>query len=295
MDLRISNLTKDFNGFKAVNNFSYSLNCGVYGLLGVNGAGKTTLMRMLTTLMKPTSGEILWDGKDVFAMDGQYRVLLGYLPQDFGYYPDFSVYDYLMYIAALKGIRPAVAKQRVKELLKQVGLVKARNKKMKTLSGGMKRRAGIAQAMLNDPKILILDEPTAGLDPSERIRFRNLISELSEDRIVLLSTHIVSDIEYIANEILLMKDGCITMSGTAEEIVASMPERVWTFSVPKAQIDAYLKAYKVANIKTIPGGAELRVLSTVRPNSAAVEAEPNLEDAFLYHFGESAGEDDGTV
>ena len=137
MDLRISNLTKDFDGFKAVNNFSFSMDCGVYGLLGVNGAGKTTLMRMLTTLMKPTSGQITWDGEDVFAMDGQYRMLLGYLPQDFGYYPDFSVYDYLMYIAALKGIRPAVAKQRVKELLKQVGLVKARNKKMKTLSGGM--------------------------------------------------------------------------------------------------------------------------------------------------------------
>ena len=163
MDLRISNLTKDFDGFKAVNNFSYQMDCGVYGLLGVNGAGKTTLMRMLTTLMKPTSGHITWDGENVFAMDGKYRMLLGYLPQDFGYYPDFSVYDYLMYIAALKGIRPAVAKQRVKELLKQVGLVKSRNKKMKTLSGGMKRRAGIAQAMLNDPKILILDEPTAGL------------------------------------------------------------------------------------------------------------------------------------
>ena len=295
MDLRISNLTKDFDGFKAVNNFSYQMDCGVYGLLGVNGAGKTTLMRMLTTLMKPTSGIITWDGEDIIAMDGKYRALLGYLPQDFGYYPDFSVYDYLMYIAALKGIRPAVAKQRVKELLKQVGLVKSRNKKMKTLSGGMKRRAGIAQAMLNDPKILILDEPTAGLDPSERIRFRNLISELSEDRIVLLSTHIVSDIEYIANEILLMKDGCITMSGTASEFVHSMPERVWTFSVPKAQIDAYLKAYKVANIKTVPGGAELRVLSTACPHSAAMEVEATLEDVFLYYFGESAGNDDGTV
>ena len=271
------------------------MDCGVYGLLGVNGAGKTTLMRMLTTLMTPTSGQISWDGEDVFAMDGKYRMLLGYLPQDFGYYPDFSVYDYLMYIAALKGIRPAVAKQRVKELLKHVGLVKARNKKMKNLSCGMKRRAGIAQAMLNDPKILILDEPTAGLDPSERIRFRNLISELSGDRIVLLSTHIVSDIEYIANEILLMKDGCITISGTASEVVYSMPERVWTFSVPKAQIDAYLRAYKVANIKTIPGGAELRVLSITCPHSAAMEVETTLEDVFLYYFGESAGNDDGTI
>jgi len=295
MELTIQNLTKEFGTLHAVDNVNFTMTNGVYGLLGVNGAGKTTLMRMLTTLIKPTSGEILWDGQDVFALDGQYRKLLGYLPQDFGYYPDFSIYDYLMYIASIKGIRPAVAKERVKLLLKQVGLVRARHKKMKTLSGGMKRRAGIAQAMLNDPKILILDEPTAGLDPSERIRFRNLISELSEDRIVLLSTHIVSDIEYIANEILLMKDGCITMSGTAEEIVASMPEKVWTFTVPKAQIDAYLKAYKVANVKTVPGGAELRVLSPVRPNSAAVEAEPNLEDAFLYHFGESAGEDDGTV
>jgi len=295
MELTIQNLTKEFGTLHAVDNVNFTMTNGVYGLLGVNGAGKTTLMRMLTTLIKPTSGEILWDGQDVFALDGQYRKLLGYLPQDFGYYPDFSIYDYLMYIASIKGIRPAVAKERVKLLLKQVGLVRARHKKMKTLSGGMKRRAGIAQAMLNDPKILILDEPTAGLDPSERIRFRNLISELSEDRIVLLSTHIVSDIEYIANEILLMKDGCITMSGTAEEIVASMPEKVWTFTVPKAQIDAYLKAYKVANVKTVPGGAELRVLSPVRPNSSAVEAEPNLEDAFLYHFGESAGEDDGVL
>ena len=263
MELTIQNLTKEFGTLRAVDHVNFTMTNGVYGLLGVNGAGKTTLMRMLTTLIKPTSGEILWDGQDVYAMDGQYRKLLGYLPQDFGYYPDFSIYDYLMYIASIKGIRPTVAKERVKLLLKQVGLVRARHKKMKTLSGGMKRRAGIAQAMLNDPKILILDEPTAGLDPSERIRFRNLISELSEDRIVLLSTHIVSDIEYIANEILLMKDGCITMSGTAEEIVASMPEQVWTFTVPKAQIDAYLKAYKVANVKTVPGGAELRVLSPV--------------------------------
>ena len=295
MELEFSNLTKEFGQFRAVNEVSYTMQNGVYGLLGVNGAGKTTLMRMLTTLMKPTSGQITWDGQDIFEMDGKYRKLLGYLPQDFGFYPDFSVYDYLMYIAALKGIRPAVAKQRVKELLKQVGLIKARHKKMKTLSGGMKRRAGIAQAMLNDPRILILDEPTAGLDPSERIRFRNLISELSEDRIVLLSTHIVSDVEYIANEILLMQDGQLTMSGTSEEVIASMPEQVWTFHVPKAQIETYLKSYKVANVKTVPGGAELRVLSPVQPNPSAVEVEPTLEDVFLYYFGESAGDNDGTV
>ena len=295
MDLRISNLTKDFDGFKAVNNFSYSMDCGVYGLLGVNGAGKTTLMRMLTTLMKPTSGQITWDGEDVFAMDGKYRMLLGYLPQDFGYYPDFSVYDYLMYIAALKGIRPAVARQRVKELLKQVGLVKARNKKMKTLSGGMKRRAGIAQAMLNNPKILILDEPTAGLDPSERIRFRNLISELSEERIVLLSTHIVSDIEYIANEILLMKDGQLVISGTSEDIIDSMSESVWISRVSKSSIDVCLKRFKVSNVKTVPGGAEIRIISRNQPTENAIQVDATLEDVFLYYFGERAGEEDDTV
>lgn len=295
MELKITNLTKEFQDIKAVDCVSYSMGCGVYGLLGVNGAGKTTLMRMLTTLMKPTAGSITWDGRDIFQMDGEYRRFLGYLPQDFGYYPDFSVYDYLMYIASIKGIRPGVAKQRVKVLLKQVGLVKARNRKMKTLSGGMKRRAGIAQAMLNDPKILILDEPTAGLDPSERIRFRNLISELAEERIVLLSTHIVSDVEYIANEILLMKNGEITMSGTAEEVIASMPQRVWRCVVPKTKIETYLKAFQVSNVKTVPGGAELRILSANPPAENAVPEEATLEDVFLYYFGERAGDDNGDV
>lgn len=295
MELTISDLTKDFGSFRAVDQVTFTMHSGVYGLLGVNGAGKTTLMRMLTTLIHPTGGEIRWDGQDVFRMDSAYRKLLGYLPQDFGYYPDFSIYDYLMYIASIKGIRPAAAKQRALRLLKQVGLSQAGHKKMKTLSGGMKRRVGIAQAMLNDPKILILDEPTAGLDPNERIRFRNLISELSEDRIVLLSTHIVSDIEYIASKILLMKDGRITLSGTAEEVIASMPERVWLFSVPREQVDRYLAAYRVSNLKTTPAGATLRVLSAECPAAGAVETAATLEDVFLHYFGESAGDSDGTV
>lgn len=295
MELTISDLTKDFGSFRAVDQVTFTMHSGVYGLLGVNGAGKTTLMRMLTTLIHPTGGEIRWDGQDVFRMDSAYRKLLGYLPQDFGYYPDFSIYDYLMYIASIKGIRPAAAKRRALRLLKQVGLSQAGHKKMKTLSGGMKRRVGIAQAMLNDPKILILDEPTAGLDPNERIRFRNLISELSEDRIVLLSTHIVSDIEYIASEILLMKDGRITLSGTAEEVIASMPERVWLFSVPREQVDRYLAAYRVSNLKTTPAGATLRVLSAECPAIGAVETAATLEDVFLHYFGESAGDSDGTV
>lgn len=225
-------------------------------------------------------------------MDGEYRKLLGYLPQDFGYYPDFSVWDYLMYISSIKGIRPVVAKQRVDLLLKQVGLDKARNKKMKKLSGGMKRRAGIAQAMLNNPKILILDEPTAGLDPNERIRFRNLISELAEERIVLLSTHIVSDVEYIANDIMLMKDGQIMLSGTSEELIASMPEGVWSCTLKREQVSDYMEKYKVSNVKTVSGGTELRMISADPPAEDAIPEAASLEDVFLYYFGEKAGADD---
>lgn len=289
MELNIESLTKEFQGFCAVNQFSYTMHSGVYGLLGVNGAGKTTLMRMLCTLLKPTAGSISWNGKDIFQLDGGYRKVLGYLPQDFGYYPDFSVNDYLMYIASIKGMRPAVAKNRTKQLLKQVGMSKSAHQKMKKLSGGMKRRIGIAQAMLNDPQILILDEPTAGLDPNERIRFRNLISELSEERLVLLSTHIVSDIEYIANEIILMKEGALINAGSPEAILSSMPEQVWSLTLPKAEAAYYLERYKVSNIKTEHGNAALRLISDHKPNPQAVLETAALEDVFLYYFGEKAG------
>lgn len=295
MELKLEHVTKEFKDFKAVSDVSYTMHNGVYGLLGVNGAGKTTTMRMLCTLLKPSVGRITYDGRDIFEMDGEYRKILGYLPQDFGYYPDFSVQDYLMYIASIKGLSPALARKRVKELLEKVGLSKAKNKKMKKLSGGMKRRAGIAQAMLNDPKILILDEPTAGLDPNERIRFRNLISELSEDRMVLLSTHIVSDVEYIAGEILLMKDGEFAHSGTVYELTSSIPARVWNVKVAKTEVDTYMKQKKVANIKTVPEGVELRILSEHRPHPEAVEEEVSLEDVFLYYFGEKAGEENGIL
>lgn len=295
MELKISEVTKRFQDMTAVSQVSYTLSNGVYGLLGVNGAGKTTLMRMLCTLIKPSEGTITWSGQDIFSLDEEYRKLLGYLPQDFGYYPDFTVWDYLMYIASIKGIRPMVAKQRVDMLIRQVGLDNARNKKMKKLSGGMKRRAGIAQAMLNNPKILILDEPTAGLDPNERIRFRNLISELAEERIVLLSTHIVSDVEYIANDILLMKDGQIVMSGTTEDLIASMPERVFSCTLTREQVNDYMRKYKVSNVKMVAGGTELRVLSAEPPTERAVMETPALEDVFLYYFGEKAGMDDVQV
>lgn len=292
MKLELDDLTKKFGGFTAVNHINLTMTNGVYGLLGVNGAGKTTLMRMLCTLLKPTSGRILCNGKDIFEMDSEYRKLLGYLPQEFGFYPEFTVEEYLLYIAALKGIRPIVAKKRVKELLAKVGLTKAARKKMKKLSGGMKRRAGIAQAMLNNPKILILDEPTAGLDPNERIRFRNLISELSEERLVLLSTHIVSDIEYIANEILLMKDGKLMHKGTKDEVIGSMPEKVWECFAEKSTVTDLMKKYKISNMKSEANGATLRIISAEKPILGASMAEPSLEDVFLYYFGEKAGDED---
>ena len=295
MALILDGLTKTFSSFPAVNNLSYTMDTGVYGLLGVNGAGKTTLMRMLCTLLTPTSGTITWDGQDIFSLGSAYRNLLGYLPQDFGYYPDFSVQDYLLYIASIKGLRPATARQRMQSLLDQVGLTQVRRQKMKKLSGGMKRRAGIAQAMLNDPKILILDEPTAGLDPKERIRFRSLISELAENRLVLLSTHIVSDVEYIADQILLMKDGSLVHHGTSQQLLAAAPTQVWTCTVPRAQADQLLHQYPVVNLKTLPQGVQLRVLSQTPPTPEAHPAEMTLEDLFLHYFGETAGETDAAL
>lgn len=293
MELKFDNLTKKFGSFTAVDHMNLTMTNGVYGLLGVNGAGKTTLMRMLCTLLKPTAGRITCDGKDIFEMDGEYRKVLGYLPQDFGFYPEFTVKDYLLYISTLKGIRPAAARKRVKEMILKVGLSKAANKKMKKLSGGMKRRVGIAQAMLNNPKILVLDEPTAGLDPNERIRFRNLISELSEERLVLLSTHIVSDIEYIANEIWLMKDGKLMHRGTSEELIHSMPENVWECFVEKDLVSSFVNQYKISNMKSGVGGVELRIISRDKPFENAGEVEPSLEDVSLYYFGEKAGDEDG--
>ncbi|MCI9229428.1 MAG: ABC transporter ATP-binding protein [Dorea sp.] len=294
MELELKNVSKEFKGVHAVSDVSVSMRKGVYGLLGVNGAGKTTLMRMLCTLIRPTSGEITWEGKNILEMGAAYRDVLGYLPQDFGYYPELSISDYMMYIASIKGIRPMAARKRTKQLLGQVGMAKYEKRKMKTLSGGMARRIGIAQAMLNNPKILVLDEPTAGLDPNERIRFRNLISELSEDRLVLLSTHIVSDVEFIANQIMLMKNGELFYEGTTEELISSMDESVWHCTVPKNKANDFMARYLVGNVKTAPKGAELRILSKEPPMEGAVREEATLEDAFLLYFGEKAGDIDDT-
>ena len=295
MELKLTDLTKEFGDFAAVDHINLIMTKGVYGLLGVNGAGKTTLMRMICTLLKPTNGRITCDGKDIFRMGGEYRSLLGYLPQDFGFYPEFTVKDYLLYIASIKGVRPIVARKRVKELISKVGLTKVANKKMKKLSGGMKRRAGIAQAMLNDPKILILDEPTAGLDPNERIRFRKLISELAEERLVLLSTHIVSDIEYVAGEVWLMKDGKMVQTGTVDEIIDSMRESVWVCVVEKKMVADMMNKYKISNMKSDIKGVELRIISAQKPYPDAMCVPASLEDVFLYYFGEKAGDENVEV
>ena len=218
MELSMERLCKRFGSKIAVNEISATLRAGVYGLLGANGAGKTTLMRMVCNILKPTSGRILYDGNEIEQLGETYRSYLGYLPQDFGYYPGFTGFDFLLYMAALKGLGRGQAKRKAKELLEFVSLEDMAKKKIKTYSGGMKQRLGIAQALLNDPKVLILDEPTAGLDPKERVRFRNLLEGLGQDTVVILSTHIVSDVDKIADVILLMKDGRLVFQGKREEI-----------------------------------------------------------------------------
>lgn len=284
MELRIDRVTKNYGSKIACDRLSMTLDRGVYGLLGANGAGKTTLMRMMCGILEPTSGTISYDGIDVSREE--YRDILGYLPQDFGYYPEFTARDFMMYIAALKGIPKGRAKIRTDELLETVSLTNEAKKKIKTFSGGMKQRLGIAQALLNDPKILVLDEPTAGLDPKERVRFRNIISRMGADRIILLSTHIVSDIEHIANTVMVMKNGQLIHEGSPEEIISVIRGKVWECTVSREAADGLTEKYPIINTRNEGDRVFLRLVCDEKPCDNAENAEAALEDLYLYYFCE---------
>lgn len=286
MKLTIERLTKQYKNKIAVDRVDLELKEGVYGLLGANGAGKTTLMRMICGIITPTSGEVKVDGKNNLDMGEEFRDILGYLPQDFGCYPDFTGEEFLLYIASLKGLLPSFAKGRIQELTEMVGLTEVRKKRIKTYSGGMKQRLGIAQAILNNPKILILDEPTAGLDPKERVRFRNIISDLGKSRIVLLSTHIVSDVEAIADEILLMKDGQLKLSGSVQELEREITGKVWHYEGKTADTDQIIEKYNVANVHHQNQNTVFRIISDDKPFENAVSVDGTLEDLYLYYFEE---------
>lgn len=289
MELRLDRVTKQYKTKIAVDKLDTCLTSGVYGLLGANGAGKTTLMRLICDIQDTTSGEILYNNQSIRKMGEEYRSLLGYLPQHFGYYPEFSAYKFLLYMSSLKGLNKNYAKQKSLELLETVGLMEEKNRKIKTFSGGMKQRLGIAQAMLNDPKILILDEPTAGLDPKERVRFRNLISSFSKDKIVLLSTHIVSDVEYIAGTILVMKSGKIIHQGSPHVITNEIAGCVWECQAPTKKVDELTANYNISNLKNEGEMTILRIISEEKPMEDAKQVSPTLEDLYLYYFNE-AGE-----
>lgn len=287
MKLEIRHVTKRYRDKTAVDAVSITLTPGVWGLLGANGAGKTTLMRMLAGILRPTEGQILCDGVEIGALGAAYREKLGYLPQEFGFYPEFTVQDYLEYMAALKGLPRAEAARQIDALLERVSLAEVRRKKIVKLSGGMKRRVGIAQALLNDPEILILDEPTAGLDPGERVRFRNLLSEFAQDRIVLISTHIVSDVEYIAAENAVMKDGKIIAVDTTEGLVQQIEGKVWQGSVPAGELPRWEHCLQVVNLRNEPDGTvTLRYLAEAPQLPGSIPAQPKLEDLYLWLFPE---------
>lgn len=289
MKLEFKNVTKQYGEVNAVNKVNCVMEKGIYGLLGVNGAGKTTLMRMLCTIVQPSEGQILWNGKDIWKLGGEYREVLGYLPQDFGYYPNYTAMEFLMYVAALKGIPKDMAKKRANELLEVVGLSNVANKKVKTFSGGMKQRVGIAQALLNNPGILILDEPTAGLDPKERVRFRNLLSEYAGDKIVILSTHIVSDVEAIADEVLLMKKGKFVLQGAVQELTEKANGKVWELTVSPSEARKWQTRTTVANLRHEGKDMVLRIVSDNMPSEQAVSCEATLEDLYLYYFPTEEG------
>lgn len=289
MRLTLERLSKQFKNRIAVENVNAELTEGIYGFLGANGAGKTTLMQMICGIVAPTSGEVKINGKNNIEMGEEFRNLLGYLPQEFGYTPGFTAEDFMLYIASVKGLDPRYARRRTRELMKLVSLEGDMKRKIRTFSGGMKRRLGIAQALLNDPKILIMDEPTAGLDPKERAYFRNVIAEMAQDKIIIISTHIVSDIEYISDQVIIMKKGRFILQGTTEELTAEAEGMVWSCRVPAREWMSFENSHTVANSRNLGDMVEARVISPNRPCADAEQTEPTLEDLYLKCFSDEIG------
>ena len=300
MEITLEHVSKHFNDRKsitdtkkikkAVNDVSLHLTPGVWGLLGANGSGKTTLMRMICGIMKPTEGRICYDGVDIKQLGDGYREVIGYLPQEFGFYPEFTVQQYLEYISALKGMTDRQVKEKIDELLVQLSLADVRKKRITKLSGGMKRRVGIAQALLNNPEFLVLDEPTSGLDPGERVRFRNLLSEFAHDRIVLISTHIVSDVEYIATRNAIMKNGQILQTGTTQELVKQMHGKVFESVISPHELSMWEQKVHIVNLRNEEdGGVCIRYLGNPDDIPNAKPQNPHLEDLYLHLFPQESG------
>lgn len=291
MELIINNISKEFKDKIAVDNFNVTLQPGIYGLLGPNGSGKTTLMRIIADVSNPSRGDILVNGESKNKLGSKYRDLIGYLPQNIGFYKNFTAEKFLYYVSALKGVDKEVEKDRIENLLKFVNLEKDRKRKVGKFSGGMRQRLGIAQALLNDPMIIILDEPTAGLDPNERIKFKNLIAQLSKDKIVILSTHIVSDIEFIADEILIMREGKLVEKSLLNDILETVKGKVHTLCITESDLTVVQNEFKISSMTRMNNKICVRIVGDNTPNIQGVkciEEKPNLEDVFLYYFNESA-------
>ena len=288
MELMIERLSKRYGQQWALHQLSLRCEPGMLGLVGPNGAGKTTLMRMIATLLESTEGRILWNGQDIRTHGQALRQVLGYLPQDFGVYPEFSGRQFLRYLAAMKGLPSEVARRRVDEMLEMVNLEQVADHKLPTYSGGMKQRIGIAQALLNDPELLIVDEPTAGLDPAERVRFRTLLASLTRNRIVLLSTHIISDVEAVANRLVILQGGRVLSDTTPEALLIQAAGSVWSVTVDQVTALQLQASYQVSTMVNQMGGVTLRIVSRARPHEAAVEVSPSLEEAYLLVTGQQA-------
>ncbi|MCI8694145.1 MAG: ABC transporter ATP-binding protein [Lachnospiraceae bacterium] len=284
MKITLQNVSKRYKGRYALKDFTTELTEGVYGLLGANGAGKTTLINIFVGILGSDGGTVLIDGQDAKALGRDFLSKIGYMPQYPVFYRDFTVMDFLLYMCALKGIPAQQGKERALELLGIVNLSEAKEKKIGALSGGMRQRVGIVQAMLGDPEILILDEPTAGLDPSERIRFRNLISKFAQGRTILLATHIVSDVECIAKEIIILKEGSLITQGTTDTLEQSIYGKVWEVTANAEDAAELGSRYYVSNMKQQGENFSVRIVCDTLPAADAVKASPNLEDVFLYYF-----------